>query len=335
MKDNNSELIIYQTAEGKTQLEVRLEQETVWLSQMQMAELFQTSKQNVSLHIGNIYKEGELEKDSTVKDFLTVQNEGERTINRKLKFYNLDVIISVGYRVKSQIGVQFRKWATQRLNEYLIKGFTMDDKRLKGTKNNYFDELLERVRDIRSSERVFYQKVKDIYTTSIDYDPKSNLTTQFFQKIQNKLLWAISGQTAAEIIKNRSDATLPNMGLTNWANAPKGKIRKADVEVSKNYLTEFELKELNLLIEQYLAFAEAQALQKKPMYMKDWVSRLNAILTLNGKEVLDHAGKIRMKLAKETVDKKYLKYKEQQKQLEAKEGLNELEQDLKQLNNPK
>ncbi|MGH1335128.1 MAG: virulence RhuM family protein [Aureispira sp.] len=325
---NNSDILLYQTAEGQTQIEVKLEGETVWLSQQQMSNLFQKAKSTINEHVKNIYKEGELEESSTLRKF------GNSEFSTKpTNYYNLDIIISVGYRVKSHRGTQFRIWATQRLKELLIKGFTLDDTRLKSGQHNYFDELLERVRDIRSSEKVFYQKVKDIYTTSIDYNPKDNLTTAFFQKVQNKLLWAVSHQTAAEIINKRANAQQPNMGLTSWKNAPTGNIRKTDVEVSKNYLTEFELKELNLLIEQYLAFAEAQALNKKPMYMRDWINRLNAILTLNEKNVLEHAGSIRMTVAKETATKEYLKYKEEQKQIEGQESLNTLEQDLKQLNN--
>lgn len=330
--DNNSEILIYQTQEGQTQIEVTLENETVWLSQDQMVELFQRDKSGISRHIKNIFQEGELDRNSVVANFATTAKDGK---TYQVDYYNLDVIISVGYRVKSHRGTQFRIWATKRLKEYLIKGFTLDDQRLKSGKNNYFDELLERVRDIRSSEKVFYQKVKDIYTTSIDYEPQSDLTTAFFKKVQNKLLWAVSGQTAAEIIKSRANASKQNMGLTTWNNAPNGKIRKADIGISKNYLTELELKELNLLIEQYLAFAETQALQKKPMYMQDWVNRLNAILTLNEKNILDHAGKIRMKVAQETASQEYLKYQEEQRKIEAQESLKTLEQDIKQLKNSK
>ncbi|CAA6820369.1 MAG: Putative DNA-binding protein in cluster with Type I restriction-modification system [uncultured Sulfurovum sp.] len=328
--ENNSEILIYQTTEGQTQIEVQLENETVWLNQQQMADLFQKAKSTINEHIKNIYKERELEEETSLKKF------GNSEFSTKpTNYYNLDVIISVGYRVKSNRGTQFRIWARERLKEYIVKGFTLDDKRLKSGQNNYFDELLDRVRDIRSSEKVFYQKVKDIYTTSIDYNPKDNLTTAFFKKIQNKLLWAVSQQTAAEIINKRADAKQPNMGLTSWKNAPTGNIRKTDVEVSKNYLTEFELKELNLLIEQYLAFAEAQALQKKPMYMKDWINRLNAILTLNEKNILENAGSIRMTVAKETATKEYLKYKEEQKKIEAQESIKTLEQDIKKLNSSK
>jgi len=326
--DNNSDILIYQTVEGQTQIEVKLEDETVWLSQQQMADLFQKARSTINEHVKNIYKEGELEESSTLRKFGISEFSTKPT-----NYYNLDVIISVGYRVKSHRGTQFRIWATERLREYLIKGFTLDDKRLKRNRSNYFDELLERVRDIRSSEKVFYQKIKDIYTTSIDYDPKSDLTIEFFKKVQNKLLWAVSGHTAAEIIKSRANASKENMGLTTWNNAPNGKIRKADVTISKNYLTELELKELNLLIEQYLAFAETQALQKKPMYMQDWVSRLNAILTLNEKNVLDNAGKIRMKVAQETANEEYLKYQEKQKKIEARESLKDLENDIKKIKN--
>lgn len=323
---NNSEILLYQTKEGQTKIEVKLDNETVWLNQQQMSELFQKAKSTINEHIKNIYKEGELEESDTLRKFGISEFSTKPT-----NFYNLDVIISVGYRVKSHRGTQFRIWATQQLKEYLIKGFVLDDKRLKSGNNNYFDELLDRVRDIRGSERVFYQKVKDIYSTSIDYDPKAVSTIDFFKQVQNKLLWAVSGKTAAEIISNRANADQLNMGLTSWKNAPEGNIRKSDTSISQNYLSEMELKELNLLIEQYLAFAETQALNQKPMYMKDWSNRLNAILTLNEKNVLTHAGSIRANIAKDKAIQEYQKYRTQQKELEAKESIQELEQDIQQI----
>ena len=323
----NSEIILYQSEDGQTKVEVRREGETVWLTLNQLAELFQRDKSVISRHIKNVFEEGELAPERTVAKNATVQNEGGREIVRELDYYNLDVIISVGYRVNSHRGTQFRIWATQRLKEYIIKGFTLDDERLKRAgQMNYFDELLARIRDIRSSEKVFYQKVKEIYATSIDYDANHAQTLEFFKIVQNKLLWAVSRQTAAEIIAERADAEKPNMGLTTWAGA---KVRKSDVTVSKNYLNEDEITALNLLVEQYLAFAEAQAQQRKPMYMKDWIKRLNDILTINEREVLEHAGRIRKELADELAGKEYEKFKAQQQAIEKGESLDQLEADLK------
>ena len=328
-----NEIILYQTEDGQTKVEVRMEGETVWLSLNQLAELFQTTKQNISLHIKNIYSEAELQEAATVKEYLTVQKEGNRSVKRALDYYNLDLIISVGYRVNSHRGTQFRIWATQRLREYIIKGFTLDDDRLKRAgQMNYFDELLARIRDIRSSEKVFYHKVKDLYATSIDYAESSQTTQEFFKIVQNKLLWAISQKTAAEIIRDRADAAKPNMGLTTWAGL---KVRKGDVTIAKNYLDEEEMVALNLLVEQYLAFAEAQAQQRKPMYMKDWIKRLNDILTINEREVLEHAGRIRKELADEMAEKEYEKFKVQQQAMEMGESLNRLEADLKEIGKKK
>lgn len=334
--ENQSEILLYQTEDGETKIEVRLNEETVWLTLNQMAELFQRDKSVVSRHIKNIFEEGELEPNSTVAKNATVQIEGDRQIERELDYYNLDVIISVGYRVKSHRGTQFRIWATQRLKEYLIKGFTLDDERLKRAgQMNYFDELLNRIRDIRSSERVFYQKVKDIYATSIDYDANAPATQQFFKIVQNKLIFAVSQQTAAEVIANRADANKPHMGLTTWDNAPKGKIRKTDVIVSKNYLNEDEIQALNLLVEQFLAFAEAQAQQRKPMYMQDWITRLNAILTINERSILQDAGRITKELAHEKAIGEYDKFKAQQRLLEKEQSMEELEKDVKKLQGKK
>jgi len=334
---NNSELLLYQTEDGQTKIDVRLEEETVWLSQVQMEELFQTTKQNISLHIKNIYVEGELEEISTVKDYLTVQTEGKRDVQRKINFYNLDVIISVGYRVKSHRGTQFRIWATKQLREYLIKGFVLDDEKLKetGHTNQYFDELLERIRDIRSSEKIFYAKIKDIYATAIDYDANTEESQQFFKTIQNKMHWAIHGLTASEIIYQRTDSEKQNMGLTTWKNAPHGKIRKTDVSIAKNYLTENELKDLNLIVDQYLSFAELQARNRKPMYMTDWIKKLNDFMVLNEKEILEHAGRISAKMAKELAETEYNKYRKKVIEAEDTKEIKELEEGLRKLENKK
>jgi hypothetical protein len=325
----DSQILIYQTEDGNTQIDVRLENDNVWLNQAQMTELFQTSKQNISLHVNNIYKEGELLEDSTVKEYLTVQTEGNRSVKREVLYYNLDVIISVGYRVKSHRGTQFRIWATQRLKEYIIKGFTLDDERLKAAGQiRYFDELVERIRDIRSSERIFYQKVKDIFTLSIDYDPKANHAKDFFATVQNKLHWAIHQHTAAELIANRANANEKNMGLTAWQGA---KIRKTDAVIAKNYLSEPELSQLNLLVEQFLAFAENQARQKKVMYMSDWIKKLNDILTINENEILEHAGKISHELALEIAETEFEKYNQQRIEADDLKSLENLNNELKQL----
>ena len=325
-----SEIIIYQTGEGDTRIDVRLENETVWLSQNQMSILYQVSKQNISYHIKNIFKGGELNEDSVVKEYLTTAADEKAY---KTKYYNLDVIISVGYRVNSHRGTQFRVWATQRLREYLVKGFILDDERLKSNNQpNYFQELLERIRDIRSSEKVFYQRVKDIYTTSIDYDSKAEVTQTFFATVQNKLHWAIHKHTAAELIYKRADAKKINMGLTTWKS---DKIRKGDVTIAKNYLSEMEIKELNLLVEQYLAFAEAQALAQRPMYMADWSSRLNDILTINQREILLDAGRISKQIAEELAEREFEKYSVKQKEIESAQSLKQLENDLKKVRNQK
>lgn len=305
--NNNSQFIIYISEKGNTKIDVLFQEETVWLSQNQIADLFQTTKQNVSLHINNIYKENELEKHSTVKDFLTVQNEGKRSVKRTVKHYNLDMIISVGYRIKSIIATRFRQWATAHLKEFIIKGFVLDDERLKNPDLpfDYFDELLLRIQDIRTSEKRFYRKITDIYATSVDYDPTTNESIMFFKTVQNKMHWAITGKTAAEIIYERAGNEKQNMGLTNWRS---DKIRKQDVSIAKNYLEENELEVLNNLVEQYLVFATGQAKQRIPMYMKDWIVKLNGFLTLNDREILEHAGKISLELAKEKAEQEYQIY---------------------------
>ena len=282
-----SQLLLYQTEDGKTRLEVRLENETVWLTQNQMAELFQTSIPNVSMHIRNVFAEGELQPGSVVKEFLTTAADRK---NYQTKFYNLDVIISVGYRVKSHRGTQFRIWATQRLREYIVKGFALDDERFKRAGGgNYFEELLARIRDIRSSEKVFWRKVLEIYATSIDYDPGEEASQVFFATVQNKMHWAAHGHTAAEIVHKRSDAARPNMGLTNWQGT---KPSKGEAVIAKNYLTAKELEALNRIVNAYLEFAELQALNRKPMYMRDWISKLDDFLRLGEREILTHAGTI-------------------------------------------
>lgn len=300
------EILLYQTQDGSTRIDVRLEDETVWLTQAQMAELFQTTKQNVSLHIKNTFDEGELMERATVKESLIVQKEGERVVSRSVACYNLDVIISVGYRVKSLRGTQFRIWATQRLREYLIKGFALDDKRLKQTSNtNYFDELLARIRDIRSSEKVFWRKVLDIYATSIDYTPDAEASQQFFRVVQNKMHWAVHGQTAAEVIAARANAKKPHMGLTSWIGS---QLVRTDVVVAKNYLNQEELDVLNRLVAMYLDFAELQAKNRRPMYMQDWMIKLDDFLSLSEREILTHAGKISHQQAIDKALTEYDKY---------------------------
>lgn len=323
----NGEIILYQTEKGETKIEVILDNETVWLNQYQMEELFQTDRTSILKHIKNIYKTGELEEKSTCAKIAQVRKEGNRSVRREILYYNLDVIISVGYRVNSHRGTQFRIWATQQLKEFLIKGFVLDDERLKsGNQMNYFDELLDRIRDIRSSEKIFYQKVKDIYTTSIDYDSHADLSTDFYATVQNKLHWAVHQHTAAELIKNRVSAGKQNMGLTTWKGE---KIRKTDITIAKNYLSEDELKQLNLLVEQYLAFAAAQAQAKKPMYMKDWIKKLNDILTINDREILENAGRVRKKIADEIAADEYEKYKEKRRLADKIKSLENLEDEIK------
>ncbi len=304
----DNDIIIYQTQDGKTKIDVKVENETVWLTQSQMAELFQTTKQNVSLHAKNIFAEGELEQISTVKDFLTVQNEGNRSISRNVTYYNLDVIISVGYRVKSLRGTQFRIWATQILKEYMIKGFTLNDDLLKQSSGGgYWKELLERIRDIRSSEKVFYRQILDIYATSIDYNPNSDETKLFFKVVQNKMHFAAHGHTAAEIIYLRADSTKNNMGLTVFkGNHP----RKDEVTIAKNYLEEKELNILNRITSAYLEFAELQAIRQVPMTMKDWIGKLDDFIKMTGSELLENPGRISKLEAENKALAEYAKYKE-------------------------
>lgn len=305
---NNGSIILYQTEDGKSRIEVTLCNDTVWLTADQMAELFQRNKSTISRHIKNVFEDGELNPDSTVAFFATVQNEGNRSVERNLAYYNLDMIISVGYRVKSHRGVQFRIWATQVLREYLVKGFAMNDDLLKRAGGgNYFDELLSRIRDIRSSEKVFYRKILEIYALSIDYDPRTETTMQLFKTVQNKMHFSVHGHTAAEIIYERANAEKDFMGLTSWTGAlPK----RTDAEIAKNYLSSDELDTLNRIVSLYLDFAELQAKSHKPMYMKDWIQKLDDFLKLSGKELLSHAGKISAELAKQKADTEYDKFKE-------------------------
>jgi hypothetical protein len=305
--ENNSQIIIYTTEKGEIKLEVRLENETVWLTQKLMAELFQTTVPNINMHLKNIFDEGELDPKSTIKDFLIVRLEGNREINRNIEYYNLDAIISVGYRIKSKVATRFRQWATKHIREYIVKGFVLDDERLKNPDLpfDYFEELLNRIQEIRTSERRFYQKITDIYATSVDYDPIDENSILFFQTVQNKMHWAITGKTAAEIIIERANSNEPNMGLSNWRGT---KPRKSDVSIAKNYLKEPELLALNNLVEQYLVFATGQAMRRIPMYMKDWIEKLHGFLKLNDRNILTHAGKISHQLAIEKAEKEFDKY---------------------------
>ncbi len=299
-----SSLILYQTEDGQTRVQVRLEDETVWLTQKLMAELFQTSVPNVSMHIRNVFAEGELPAGSVVKEFLTTATDGK---SYATQHYNLDVIISVGYRVKSLRGTQFRIWATQRLRDYIVKGFTMDDERLKQTGGGaYFDELLERIRDIRSSEKVFWRKVLDIYATSADYEPRAEASQLFFATVQNKMHWAAHGQTAAEVIAARADAAKPNMGLRIW---PGTRPRKTDVAVAKNYLNQTELEDLNLIVSLYLDFAELQARSRRVMTMRDWIAKLDDFMCISEREILTHAGRVTHETALAKAEMEFEKFR--------------------------
>jgi len=312
------QVLIYR--DGSLNLQVRLDGQTVWLTQAGMAELFQTTPQNITLHVKSIYNDGEQAEEATCKEYLQVRQEGGRHVQRALQHYNLDMILAVGYRVRSPRGTQFRQWATTQLRELLVKGCVLDDERIKAGRTigqDYFEELLARIRDIRASERMFYQKITDIYATSIDYDPNAEITLTFFKTVQNKLHWAIHGHTAAEIIHQRADATKPNMGLTTWKNAPGGPIRKADVTIAKNYLTEKEIGELNRVVSMYLDYAEDQARRKHAMHMADWVTKLDAFLQFNERNVLTHAGRVSHELAEQRAHAQFAQYDEQRRALEA------------------
>ena len=311
-----SSIVLYQTEDGTTRLEVRLEGGTVWLSQALLAELYQTTVQNINQHLLNIYEDQELERQRTIKDYLIVRLEGARQVRRQVEHYNLEAILAIGYRVRSHRGVQFRRWATERLSEYLAKGFTMDDQRLKEGRTlgaDYFDELLERIRDIRSSERRFYRKITDIYALAVDYDATSKVSQEFFATVQNKLHWATHGHTASELIAERSDPDAANMGLSTWKGA---QVRKADVTVAKNYLTEEELKALNRIVTMYLDYAEDQAKQRRVMHMAEWRDKLDGFLRFNGREVLQDAGKVSAEVAQRLAEERYEAFRVRRVRLE-------------------
>ncbi len=312
------QLLIY--SDGALNLQVRLDGQTVWLTQAQIAELYQTTSQNITLHIQGIYDDNELPEGATCKEYLQVRQEGSRQVQRALKHYSLDMILAVGYRVRSPQGTLFRQWASTRLRELLVKGFTMDDERIKAGRTlgaDYFDELLARIRDIRASERLFYQKITDIYATSIDYDANAEMTQLFFQTVQNKMHWAAHGHTAAEIVRHRADAGKPNMGLTTWKNAPAGPVRKGDVAIAKNYLAKDEIEALNLIVSAYLDFAELQARSKKPMHMADWIAKLDAFIRLSERDILTHAGNMSHRDAEEHAHAQYALYERQRRELGA------------------
>lgn len=332
-KNNNNEILIYQSQDGTIKVDVLFEGETVWLSQAQICTLFGKSKATISEHIKRIFEEGELKEEVVVRKYRTTTQHGameDKTQSHEVNYYNLDVIISVGYRVKSQQGTQFRIWATQRLRDYITKGFALNDERFKtGSSMNYFKELLERIREIRLSERVFYQQIKDIYATSIDYDPSDEMTLSFYKEVQNKLLWAVCGKTAAELVYYRANASLPMMGLTSTTYPDK--VLKADIAIGKNYLNEEEVKMLKLIVEQFLAFAEAQAMAHKPLYMKDWIEKLKLVLTMNEKSILEDAGRISHQLAVQKAGQEYMQYKEVQRASERLNSIKELDEDIKRL----
>lgn len=305
----NSQFVLYQDDNGVTNVNVRFDGQDVWLSQQQIALLFDTTQQNVSLHISSIIDEGELSKEATHKYFLLVRQEGNRSVKRQIEHYNLDMIIAIGYRVKSQVATRFRQWATQRLHEYIQKGFTLDDERLKGNGNRYFRELLQRIRDIRSSERNLYQQVTDIYATAIDYDPRNDMTRQFFATVQNKMHYAAHQHTAAEVIYHRVDSDKPMVGMTNF----KGDyITRDDVKIAKNYLSEKELQVLNLLVSQYLDFAELQAIEQQTMTMQQWIEKLDSILSVGNRPLLSNAGTISHKQAVEKATQEFEAYRQKE-----------------------
>jgi hypothetical protein len=320
--------------DGATKLQVRLDGQTVWLTQAGMADLYQTTPQNITLHLQSIYDDGELDEAATCKDYLQVRQEGSRHVKRSLRHYNLDAIIAVGYRVRSPRGTAFRQWATARLSELLVKGFTLDDERIKAGRtlgDNYFDELLARIRDIRSSERLFYQKITDIYATSIDYDANTEMTRQFFQIVQNKMHWAAHGHTAAEIIRQRADAAKSNMGLTSWKNAPGGRVRKSDITIAKNYLTQSEIEALNLIVSAYLDFAELQAHSHRTMHMAEWIAKLDDFLRLGNQEILTNAGIISHQLAEAHAHSQYTLYEQHRLKLEAEQPTSDFDIAVKRL----
>lgn len=332
---NQSEIILYKTEDGAVKIDTIFQNETIWLSQNSMAELFGVNVPAISKHLKNIFEEGELQKEATLSKMETVQNEGGRQIKRNKEFYNLDAIIAVGYRVNSKRATQFRIWATAILKEYIIKGFAMDDERLKQSERwDYFDEWLERIRDIRASEKRFYQKIRDIYTTAIDYDKNSEAAQLFFKKVQNKMLWATTGKTAAELIESRSNPDKPNMGLTAWRGSI---VRKYDVSIAKNYLKEEEIKDLNEIVTMYLDYAERQARKRRTVTMAEWSDKLDAFLKQNEEEILTHSGTVKAEVAKKIAEERYDEFEKKRKIAEAKkadeEDLKELEEMEKRLLN--
>lgn len=331
---NMSEILIYQNENGNIKVDVMFEDGSIWLSQAQICEVFGKAKSTISEHIKAIFEEGELNEKVVVRNYRTTTRHGAiegKTQTNDVAFYSLDMIIAIGFRVRSSTGTKFRIWANDKLKEYITKGFVLNDERFKnGNSMGYFDELQKRLRDIRISEKFFYQKIKDIYMTSIDYDPKDEKTIEFFKIVQNKLLWAVSSQTAAELVHNRVDMSKPLLGMSSYDKENKN-VTKKDVSIAKNYLVEDEIKLLGLLVEQYLAFAETMAMQQTPMYMKDWIARLDAVISLNGRELLTHAGKISHEIAKAKSELEYQKFKDEQKKIEKIQSLKELEEDIKRL----
>ena len=310
----SGELILYTTEDGSTNVQLHALEGTVWLSQAEIAELFQTSVPNINIHVRNVVEEGELSSEGTIKEHLIVRQEGKRAVKRPIKLYNLDMILAIGYRVRSHRGTQFRQWATAHLREFLVKGFVMDDARLKDPAGrDYFDELLERIREIRASEKRFYQKVRDIYTTAVDYDGKSDAAKLFFSKVQNKMLWAITGRTAAELISQRADPAQPNMGLQSWKGA---RVRQQDVTTAKNYLGTEELQELDRIVVMYLDYAEDQARRRKAMTMQEWENKLDAFLMFNERDVLTHAGQISAQIAEQLALDRYAQFDAQRRDAE-------------------
>jgi len=325
-EETQSNILIYQNEQGNIKVDVRFEDESIWLSQKQLAVVFGKSVKTINEHIQNIFKEEELVENSVIRNYRITANDNK---TYDVLHYNLDMIIALGFRVRSNTGTNFRIWANTKLKEYITKGFVLDDDRFKnGTQMSYFDELQKRLRDIRISEKFFYQKIKDIYMTSIDYDPKDEKTIEFFKIVQNKLLWAISSQAAAQLVHNRVDITKPLLGMQSFDKESKS-ITKKDVSIAKNYLNEDDIKLLGLLVEQYLAFAETMASQQTPMYMKDWINRLDMILSINGRKLLDNAGTITHQIAKEKSELEYQKYKEQEKEIQKIQSIKELEEDIK------
>ena len=329
-----SEILIYQNENGNIKVDVMFEDGSIWLSQAQICEVFGKAKSTISEHIKAIFEEGELDEKVVVRNYRTTTKHGAiegKTQTNDVAFYSLDMIIAIGFRVRSRTGTKFRIWANDKLKEYITKGFVLNDERFKNSNSmSYFDELQKRLRDIRISEKFFYQKIKDIYMTSIDYDPKDEKTIEFFKIVQNKLLWAVSSQTAAELVHNRVDMSKPLLGMSSYDKENKN-VTKKDVSIAKNYLIEDEIKLLGLLVEQYLAFAETMAMQQTPMYMKDWIARLDAVISLNGRELLTHAGKISHDIAKAKSELEYQKFKDEQKKIEKIQSLKELEEDIKRL----